>query len=104
VNMQEIIKPFAKIVLPRSLPLHRNRAIADYLLSSGHLESLEAFKREADVGGDVDKKYAGLLEKKWTSVVRLQKRVNYYNSPSLCSVVSFVVVVLICLSNVSVAS
>lgn len=52
-----------------------NRAIADYLLSSGHLESLEAFKREADVGGDVDKKYAGLLEKKWTSVVRLQKRV-----------------------------
>jgi len=54
----------------------RNRAIADYLLSSGHVDSLEAFKREADLGGDTDKKYAGLLEKKWTSVVRLQKRVK----------------------------
>lgn len=54
----------------------RNKAIADYLLSSGHVDSLEAFKREADVGADAtDKKYAGLLEKKWTSVVRLQKRV-----------------------------
>jgi hypothetical protein len=54
---------------------YRNRAIADYLLSSGHVDSLEAFKREADISGDVDKKYTGLLEKKWTSVVRLQKRV-----------------------------
>lgn len=53
----------------------RNRAIADYLLTSGHVDSLEAFKREADISGDVDKKYTGLLEKKWTSVVRLQKRV-----------------------------
>lgn len=24
---------------------------------------------------DLDKKYAGLLEKKWTSVIRLQKKV-----------------------------
>jgi len=52
-----------------------NKAIADYLLTSGHVDSLEAFKREADVGSDVDKKFTGLLEKKWTSVVRLQKRV-----------------------------
>ena len=57
---------------------YRNRAIADYLLSSGHVDSLEAFKREADISGDVDKKYTGLLEKKWTSVVRLQKRVHNY--------------------------
>jgi platelet-activating factor acetylhydrolase IB subunit alpha len=57
---------------------YRNRAIADYLLSSGHVDSLEAFKREADISGDVDKKYTGLLEKKWTSVVRLQKRVQNY--------------------------
>jgi platelet-activating factor acetylhydrolase IB subunit alpha len=26
--------------------------------------------------GEVDKKYAGLLEKKWTSVIRLQKKVK----------------------------
>lgn len=25
--------------------------------------------------GDIDKKYGGLLEKKWTSVIRLQKKV-----------------------------
>ena len=55
--------------------LNRNRAISDYLLSSGYVDSLEAFKREADISGDVDKKFVGLLEKKWTSVVRLQKRV-----------------------------
>jgi hypothetical protein len=27
--------------------------------------------------GEVDKKYAGLLEKKWTSVIRLQKKVTF---------------------------
>ena len=51
----------------------------DYLLSSGYVDSLEAFKREADISGDIDKKYTGLLEKKWTSVVRLQKRVKGQN-------------------------
>jgi len=25
---------------------------------------------------DIDKKYAGILEKKWTSVIRLQKKVS----------------------------
>ena len=63
------------LLLMVSSPPLRNRAIADYLLQSGYVESLEQFKREADVGGDADKKYSGLLEKKWTSVVRLQKRV-----------------------------
>ena len=27
--------------------------------------------------GEVEKKYAGLLEKKWTSVIRLQKKVTF---------------------------
>merc|ERR1712018_406950 len=37
----------------------------------------DAFKREADMPGEVvDKRHAGLLEKKWTSVIRLQKRVT----------------------------
>ncbi|KAK8789033.1 hypothetical protein V5799_021192 [Amblyomma americanum] len=52
-----------------------NKAIADYLMSNGFMEALEAFKKEADMPGDIDKKYAGLLEKKWTSVIRLQKKV-----------------------------
>jgi len=68
--------------------IFRNKAIADYLLTSGHVDSLEAFKREADVGSDVDKKFTGLLEKKWTSVVRLQKRVRH---PCFCSHEEFVV-------------
>lgn len=28
--------------------------------------------------GELDKKYSGLLEKKWTSVIRLQKKVSLY--------------------------
>ena len=53
-----------------------NKAIADYMLSNGYNEALDAFKRDTDMPGDVDKKYSGLLEKKWTSVIRLQKKVS----------------------------
>uniref|UniRef100_A0A914V7X3 LisH domain-containing protein n=1 Tax=Plectus sambesii TaxID=2011161 RepID=A0A914V7X3_9BILA len=54
-----------------------NRAVADYLQSHGYVESLDAFRREATLtaDSDADKKFAGLLEKKWTSVLRLQKKV-----------------------------
>ncbi|KAG8122721.1 hypothetical protein E2320_018239 [Naja naja] len=54
-----------------------NRAIADYLRSNGYEEAYSVFKKEAelDVNEELDKKYAGLLEKKWTSVIRLQKKV-----------------------------
>ena len=52
-----------------------NKAVAEYLMSNGYNDALEAFKRETDMPGDIDKKYAGLLEKKWTSVIRLQKKV-----------------------------
>ena len=55
-----------------------NKAIADYMLSNGYNEALEAFKKETDMPGEIDKKYAGLLEKKWTSVIRLQKKVLFY--------------------------
>ena len=44
-------------------------------MSNGYNEALDAFKKEADMPGEVDKKYQGLLEKKWTSVIRLQKKV-----------------------------
>ena len=46
------------------------------MLSNGYNEALEAFKKETDMPGEIDKKYAGLLEKKWTSVIRLQKKVR----------------------------
>lgn len=52
-----------------------NKAVADYLSSNGYTQSLEALKTEADIPGEVEKKYAGLLEKKWTAVIRLQKKV-----------------------------
>jgi platelet-activating factor acetylhydrolase IB subunit alpha len=50
-----------------------NSAILDYLHSSGYGETCEAFKKEGST--DLDPKKAGLLEKKWTSVIRLQKKV-----------------------------
>ena len=54
---------------------YRNKAIADYLCSNGYMDALESFKAEADMPGEIERKYAGLLEKKWTSVLRLQKKV-----------------------------
>ncbi|KAJ8257158.1 hypothetical protein COCON_G00193100 [Conger conger] len=53
-----------------------NRAIADYLRSNGYEEAYSVFKKESemDMNEELDKKYAGLLEKKWTSVIRLQKK------------------------------
>jgi len=36
---------------------------------------LETFRKEADLSTEAEKKFGGLLEKKWTSVIRLQKKV-----------------------------
>ncbi|MFH4977695.1 hypothetical protein AB6A40_004404 [Gnathostoma spinigerum] len=52
-----------------------NWAVADYLRAHGYTESLETFIREADLVGIDEKKPAGMLEKKWTTVLRLQKKV-----------------------------
>lgn len=51
-----------------------NKAILDYLKSSGLDSSAEAFQRETEIE-DLDPKKTGLLEKKWTSIIRLQKKV-----------------------------
>eukprot|EP01119_Soliformovum_irregulare_P005507 TRINITY_DN17264_c0_g1_i1.p1 TRINITY_DN17264_c0_g1~~TRINITY_DN17264_c0_g1_i1.p1 ORF type:complete len:407 (+),score=107.88 TRINITY_DN17264_c0_g1_i1:297-1517(+) len=48
-------------------------AILDYLKTSGFLASAEAFQKETEVE-DIDPKKSGMLEKKWTSVLRLQKK------------------------------
>lgn len=52
-----------------------NQAIADYLDSNGYTEALDVFRKEAEVPTEIERKYRGLLEKKWTSVIRLQKKV-----------------------------
>ncbi|ETN82836.1 WD domain, G-beta repeat protein [Necator americanus] len=54
----------------------QNRAVADYLQNCGYLESLQIFKQEASLSENDHKTMSGMLEKKWTSVLRLQKKVN----------------------------
>ena len=50
-----------------------------YLSACGFSNSAAALREELGIGDSFDdatrKKYEGLLEKKWTSVVRLQKKV-----------------------------
>jgi len=52
-----------------------NKAIADYLLTNGFNSALEHFQKEAGMPQEIEKKFSGLLEKRWTSVIRLQKKV-----------------------------
>lgn len=55
-----------------------------YLTSMNLTATASTLRQELDIGDSFDdatsKKYEGLLEKKWTSVVRLQKKV-YLESP-----------------------
>ncbi len=55
-----------------------NRAIADYLLTNNYKDSYDSFLKDAQLADDnnSDKKYSGALEKKWTTVVRLQKKIS----------------------------
>lgn len=59
-----------------------NKAIAEYLSSNNYKESYDAFLRETQLPADTvaDKKLAGMLEKKWTTVVRLQKKIDELQS------------------------
>ncbi|KKY26796.1 putative nuclear migration protein nudf [Diplodia seriata] len=56
-----------------------HKAIIAYLAASGHPNSAQALTDELGIGESFEdatrKKYEGLLEKKWTSVVRLQKKI-----------------------------
>ncbi|CAG8440292.1 2076_t:CDS:10 [Acaulospora morrowiae] len=55
-----------------------HKAILDYLYTNGFTEAFNSFKSEThydDFNPDPKQKYAGLLEKKWTSVIRLQKKI-----------------------------
>lgn len=56
-----------------------NRAIADYLLTNNYKDTFDSFLKETNLSPNDsilnDKKYSGVLEKKWTTVVRLQKKI-----------------------------
>ena len=58
----------------------RHKAIIAYLGVINAPNTAAAFREETNVSDAFDdatrKKYEGLLEKKWTSVVRLQKKVH----------------------------
>ena len=49
----------------------------EYLHANNFTDAFNALKTDAglDYTPDAKSKYAGLLEKKWTSVIRLQKKV-----------------------------
>ena len=59
---------------------YRHKAIIAYLSSTNRPNSAATLRQELNIGDGFDdatsKKYEGLLEKKWTSVVRLQKKVR----------------------------
>ncbi|KAF9364572.1 protein with putative role during mitosis [Mortierella sp. NVP85] len=55
-----------------------HKAILDYLFSNGFTESFNSLRNETkntDFNPGPKQKSAGLLEKKWTSVIRLQKKI-----------------------------
>lgn len=56
-----------------------HKAILDYLSSSGYNSAFEALKADLpaqqEFQPDPKARWAGLLEKKWTSVIRLQKKI-----------------------------
>lgn len=67
------------------LTRHRHKSIIAYLTANKLKDTAAALRTELSLGEDVfdattTKKYEGLLEKKWTSVVRLQKKVRWCTS------------------------
>jgi hypothetical protein len=71
------------MVLTKSQKDELNRSILEYLLKHKYATTAEAFEAEAELSGadvpDADSGVGGakkdLLEKKWTSVVKLKKQV-----------------------------
>ena len=55
-----------------------HKSLLDFLATSGFVATFEALKQDCnqqDYVHDPKAKWSGLLEKKWTSVIRLQKKV-----------------------------
>lgn len=54
----------------------RHRAIADYLIAQHYEATQKQFLQEASLDATADTASANLLEKKWVSVLRLQRKVS----------------------------
>lgn len=50
-----------------------HRSILAYMIDNSYTNSAEVFRKETDISGDLGP--MDLLEKKWTSIVRLQQKV-----------------------------
>lgn len=61
------------LLTPKQL-LELNAAVVDHLRAMGYARAADALREDAGID-DPAGKHAGLLEKKWTSVIRLQKKV-----------------------------
>jgi platelet-activating factor acetylhydrolase IB subunit alpha len=70
------VRPMASLLLTDRQRQELNVAILDYLSSQGDrfINTIQAFKADAGLS-DLAEPGKALLEKKWTSVIRLQKRV-----------------------------
>ncbi|CAP37998.2 Protein CBR-LIS-1 [Caenorhabditis briggsae] len=53
-----------------------NRAVAEYLQNNGYSEAFNMLLKEASLSENDIKPLGGILEKKWTTVLRLQRKVN----------------------------
>ena len=64
----------------KTAPARRHKAMLSYLHAMGMHETYDALRRETENDefdpSDAKAKWVGLLEKKWTSVIRLQKKVS----------------------------
>ena len=60
------------------LCLYSHKSILEYLHANNFMESYNALKTDTGVEytPDAKSRYGGLLEKKWTSVIRLQKKAS----------------------------
>lgn len=67
-----------------------HKSIIAYLTSVKLTATATALRQELNIGDTFDdatsKKYEGLLEKKWTSVVRLQKKVISQRFPCMAAI------------------
>ena len=72
-----------------SLSICRHTSIADYLANNGYMETLEMFKREAALSGEADGRFSGLLEKRWTAILRMAKKVLLSSFFAFVEVFSF---------------
>lgn len=68
------------------LSFNSHKAVIAYCIANGLPDTEAALRQEVNFGEDVfnsatAQKYEGMLEKKWTSIARLQRKVPMFNHP-----------------------